>query len=165
MLDRAFRGEDWQGVLRNLQGLEEEELDWLAPGAGRSIRHNVEHLGGAKLMYENHAFGDGTLQWSPSLVRQSDVAKGSTESVGGLLEWLEAAHETFGRRVAELSDDDLVTIRRMSWGEKWNTRRIIAVMIEHDLHHAGEINHIRALRRGEERPGLVVRPSRSPGLR
>ena len=30
------------------------------------------------------------------------------------------------------------------------SRWIIAVMIEHDLYHAGEINHIRALRQGND---------------
>jgi hypothetical protein len=32
-----------------------------------------------------------------------------------------------------------------NWGELKETRWIIAVMIEHDPYHAGEINHLRAL--------------------
>jgi len=35
-------------------------------------------------------------------------------------------------------------------GEEYETRWIIAVMIEHDLYHAGEINHIRSLFEGED---------------
>jgi len=31
------------------------------------------------------------------------------------------------------------------------TRWLIGVMIEHDLYHAGEINHLRALRHGNDR--------------
>jgi hypothetical protein len=33
-----------------------------------------------------------------------------------------------------------------NWGEREEARWIIAVMIQHDLHHAGEINHLRSLR-------------------
>jgi len=46
-----------------------------------------------------------------------------------------------GRAAVELSRPRLTSRDEMK-----ETRWIIAVMIEHDLYHAGEINHIRALR-------------------
>ena len=38
-----------------------------------------------------------------------------------------------------------------NWGEPKETRWIIAVMIGHDLYHAGEVNHIRSLRQQDDR--------------
>ena len=40
---------------------------------------------------------------------------------------------------------------RTNWGELKETRWIVAVMIQHDLYHAGEINHLRSLYGGDDR--------------
>jgi hypothetical protein len=45
----------------------------------------------------------------------------------------------------------LLRPRLTNWGERQQTRWIIAVMIQHDLYHAGEINHLRSLRQGTDR--------------
>ena len=45
----------------------------------------------------------------------------------------------------------IVRPRRTNWGELMETRWIIAVMIQHDLYHAGEINHLRSLRQRTDR--------------
>jgi hypothetical protein len=49
--------------------------------------------------------------------------------------------------IAALTDDaELARPRRTNWGELRETRWVIAVtMIQHDLYHAGEINHLRSL--------------------
>ena len=49
------------------------------------------------------------------------------------------------------SDAELLRRRKTNWGELAETRWIVSVMIEHDLYHAGEINHIRALRQLDDR--------------
>lgn len=38
-----------------------------------------------------------------------------------------------------------------NWGEPKETRWIVTVMIQHDLYHSGEINHIRALHDRDDR--------------
>ena len=54
-------------------------------------------------------------------------------------------------RIEGLTDEDPAKPSRVNWGEIKDLHWIIAVMIEHDLYHAGEINHIRALRQGNDR--------------
>ena len=39
------------------------------------------------------------------------------------------------------------------WGTQHETRWLIKTMIEHDIYHAGEINHLRALAQGNDAPG------------
>jgi hypothetical protein len=53
--------------------------------------------------------------------------------------------------VAALTDDQLLEPRKTHWGGAAETRWIISVMIEHDVYHAGEINHLRAQRQGNDR--------------
>ena len=50
-----------------------------------------------------------------------------------------------------LDNGELLRPRMTNWGELKETRWIIATLIEHDLYHAGEINHIRSLRRQQDR--------------
>jgi uncharacterized damage-inducible protein DinB len=94
-------------------------------------------------MYENHAFGDGKLTWADPLVDQPGARP--------ILEWLQEGHRRLRESVAKLDDDELLKPRKTNWGEMKETRWIISVMIEHDLYHAGEINHLRALRQGNDR--------------
>jgi hypothetical protein len=47
-----------------------------------------------------------------------------------------------------------------NWGEQKETRWIITAMIQHDLYHAGEINHLRALIQGTDR---WPEPGKLPG--
>jgi hypothetical protein len=59
--------------------------------------------------------------------------------------WLTEGQRRLRTSVAVLGDEDLLRLRRAPWGELAETRWLISVMIEHDLYHAGEINHLRAL--------------------
>jgi hypothetical protein len=48
--------------------------------------------------------------------------------------------------VAALEDDaELLLSRPSYWGEERAIRWQVNTMVQHDLYHAGEINHIRAL--------------------
>jgi hypothetical protein len=52
--------------------------------------------------------------------------------------------------VDKLDDGDLIVKRKWHPGPVMETRWLISAMIEHDLYHAGEINHIRALLQGND---------------
>ena len=47
----------------------------------------------------------------------------------------------------DLSDADLDAPRMTNWGEEWPTWRVLWTMIDHDLHHGGEIGVLRDLYR------------------
>jgi hypothetical protein len=54
--------------------------------------------------------------------------------------------------VAALEDDsELDRPRYTHWGQLIPTRRIVSIMIEHDVYHGGEINHIRAVLTGKDK--------------
>jgi hypothetical protein len=64
--------------------------------------------------------------------------------------WLTRGHERLRDSIAELSDAVLDQPRMTNWGELKATRWIIAIMIEHDIYHAGEINHLRSIHDGDD---------------
>ncbi len=145
LLDEAFAGDGWHSLLGNLRGVTPEEWCWTPPGGRRSICDVVRHVGGCKFMYENHAFGDATFGWGHPLVAGDDALVDAA-AVG----WLREGHARLRRGVAGLDAADLDRLRPTNWGELKATRWIVAMTIQHDLYHAGEINHLRALYRGKD---------------
>ena len=147
LLDEAFEGEDWHSLLVNLRAVAPEEWRWLPPGGQRSIRDLVQHVGSCKFMYDNHAFGDATLDWEHPPVAGDEALADTASAVA----WLRDGHARLRRSIARLDDAELLRPRRTNWGELKETRWIVAVMTQHDLYHAGEINHLRSLYRRDDR--------------
>lgn len=150
-LDRAFEGGSgarWHGLTVNLAALEPELWSVAAPGCTRTVLDLVEHVGAAKLVYDSQAFGDGSVHWDqPGLVPVFRDSGGP----GEIMEWLRSAQARVRDHVAALDDDEELLLPRMSpQGREQETRWVITTIIEHDLYHAGEINHLRLLHQGND---------------
>ena len=141
LLDEAFDGPAWHSLLGNLQPLIPEDWTRIPAGGERSIRDIVQHVGSSKFMYHNHAFGDATLTWDAPLADGGDALATRDSAI----KWLREGHQRLRQSIAALDDADWLHPRMTAWGELKETRWIIAVTIQHDLYHAGEINHIRSL--------------------
>lgn len=155
LMDEAFRGRgieesnESQALLTNLASVPTEAWTALPVGAVRSIAAIAIHVGACKIMYDDYAFGPGTLQfatpevepWNEAVVVPADVTA-----------WLVDAHRRLTGHVRTLTDDaELDRPRSTNWGEDRPTRWIIGAMITHDAYHAGEINHLRSLLDGDDR--------------
>jgi uncharacterized damage-inducible protein DinB len=147
LLDEAFAGQAWHALLPNLRATSPGAWTWVPPSGHRSVRGMVQHVGGCKFMYENHAFGDATLTWDHPLVTGEEMSV----DLASAISWLREGHDRLRRSVAALTDADLDQPRMTNWGEPKETRWIVAVMIQHDIYHAGEINHVRALHDHDDR--------------
>ena len=148
LMDNAFEGvgdsrtDGYHSLLTNLGSVTEQDWHWLPPDGKRSIAGIVGHVGWAKHMYRNHSFGDASMMFE-SVPKAGPGDRPPT--MAEQIDWLKDAHARLRASVAELTDDRLLEPSRTNWGEMKDVRWIIATMIEHDLYHAGEINHIRAL--------------------
>lgn len=150
-MERAFEGEaglpKWHSLLGNLRAVRADDWRWVPPGGRRSIRDIVDHLG-ARYVWDSQAFGDGSIHWNrpgsaPVLAAEATPAEAE--------EWLRDAHGRLRGHVAALADDAELDRERMTpQGVMRPTRFIVTTMIEHDLYHCGEVNHIRALRQGDD---------------
>jgi uncharacterized damage-inducible protein DinB len=150
LIEAAFQGDPSHSLLANLQDTADEDWTALPQGGGRSIDDILEHVAWAKWMYEDYAFGSASLRGDqPPLVPAEGVR---SRPHNELLAWLIDGHRRWLDSVRALSDDaELDRDRLTNWGEWLPTRAIIRIMIAHDLYHAGEINHLRALLRGTDR--------------
>jgi DinB superfamily len=139
LMDNAFERSRAHSLLNNLGTV--TEADYEREHEGRSIREMVRHLAAAKHVYDNFAFGDASMTWPTMQERMWATDKTMAEDVA----WLQHGYEVLRASVAALDDADLMTPRPVHMGGELATRNIISIMIEHDLYHAGEINHLRAL--------------------
>ena len=148
LLDEAFEGRGIEGsnesqaLLTNLATVTEGTWRATPPGATRSIEAMVLHVGACKVMYEDYAFGGGTLTWeSPEVQPWAEGSAPMAEAIA----WLRGTHRSFRDRILALADDELDAIRMTNWGEQRPTRWIVAAIVGHDFYHAGEINHLRSM--------------------
>lgn len=148
LMDEAFDGNDEHSLIANLRSVTADDWLWRPPGRHRSIAEIVGHVGAAKTLYDNHAFGDASLSFlDPRFAPKAHEGRTPEEAMA----WLRVEHTRLREHVAALDDEDLPKPRRTNWGEMKETRWIVSVMIDHDLYHSGEINHIRALHQDNDR--------------
>lgn len=143
LLDEAFERSD-HSLLTNVASFPDEHWARVPQGAGRTVGAILGHVGGAKYMYENFAFGDGSFEAGKPPV----VAPLGREP---LIEWLREGQRRFVASLGALSDRRLGEKRLTPWRGELEVREIARVIIEHDLYHAGEVNHLRALLDGSDR--------------
>jgi hypothetical protein len=104
LLDEAFRGRgieasnESQALLTNLATVTDEQQRALPARATRTIEAIGLHAGACKVMYDDYAFGSGTLRFGTPAVEPwgPDGPAPRDELVG----WLEDAHARFREHVA-----------------------------------------------------------------
>ena len=139
LMDNAFENSRAHALLNNLASVTDADYD--REHNGRSIREMVRHLAAAKHVYNNQAFGDATL----FMPNYQDRIYESAASLAEDTAWLREGHALLRGSLAALDDADLLAQRPVHMGGTLEVRQIVSIMIEHDLYHAGEINHLRAL--------------------
>jgi hypothetical protein len=125
----------------------DEALD--AAGGFRSILGLMKHVAGWSAVYHSYAFDEEPRYWD-----QTDWPRGMRDAIEPseayfqeVLAWFE---HSYGRWLASTAEPaDLEAARPLHWGKAAPLREIIAMVAGHWSYHAGEINEILALRRGE----------------
>lgn len=142
-LDQSFDGKPEHSLMANLSSVTGADLDKLPPGGGRTMRDLIVHCASVKAMYVNHAFGDRTRTFWTAWDNEEAVSEASFET---LMDWLTRTHGDLITQVRMLTtDSELSSMRPTYWGAEWETRQILDAISIHDVYHAGEINHLRAL--------------------
>lgn len=155
--------ETYDGLLRTLNGLTDDEFFWEpAPGcwtvfldaAGRwtyqyeepdpspspltTIGWRLVHIALCKVMYHEWAFG-------PARERFDTIE--NPHDVSSSMAMLHEGHRLLTADLTALSDADLMSPVRTNWGDRWPAWRIFWEMTAHDAHHGAEIGALRDLYR------------------
>ncbi len=143
VLDEAFDTPDPEhSLLRNLRSVPDEAWTWVPAGGSRSIFDIVQHVGECKFVYDNQCFGDGSMAWNKPGTIPTVERDTPRENV---VDWLRRGHAALRGHLEALTDDSGLLEVRSFFGHPHEVRWFINVMVQHDLYHAGEINHIRSL--------------------
>jgi uncharacterized damage-inducible protein DinB len=149
LIEAAFDGDPYHSILGNLRNLGEPEWTVAAPGGDRSVADILEHVAWVKWMYEDYTFGPASMRGDQPPLVPADGARWRPRQE--LLAWLTDGHRRWAAAVRALRDDaELERPRLTHWGEPLSLRAIIHIAIAHDLYHAGEINHLRAVLQGTD---------------
>ncbi len=62
LIEEAFQSDVSESLIANLRDIRDDEWTALPPGGGRSIADILEHVGWAKWMYADYAFGSASLR-------------------------------------------------------------------------------------------------------
>jgi len=148
LLNRSFDGQNTQSLLFNLADVVPDDWEWVPPGGERSIRDIFEHAAVAKHIYVDYLFGEAKRTWGEVLAECRERTGGDSAA---LVAWAKEGHAAFMAGMATLQDSDLPQMTTKWHGARDTKGEVMAVMIQHDCYHAGEINHLRAVHQGRDR--------------
>ena len=141
--------EEARGMLRaNVVGLGVEE--WLDTGGGyRSVLGLMKHVAAWTAIYHSFAFDAAPRHWDDTdwprgLIGEIDP---SEEYAKEVVAWFERSCDAWTSSLDAVRD--LGERRRAHWGEELPLRKHVAIVTHHIAYHAGEMNMILAIRRGE----------------
>ena len=147
LLDLAFRGDHNHSLLGNMRHVDDAVWGHAPEGGSRTIAEIFTHAACGNWAYDDAAFRGRERSWDEWLSTAPADRKGA-------LDWAREGHDRLVESVGALEDADLDLARPTHWGGEMETRALIVVTIEHDIYHAGEVNHARALLQNTDRwPG------------
>lgn len=145
-LESAYRT-----ILKNVDNITLEEALFVPSGGYRSIIGTLKHIAGWSHVYRSYAFEARPQHWKevawPYGLRDTIVANESYLS--SLITWFKEAHKLWLNNLQKISDEQLDKFRPLHWGEEAPLWEIVSMIARHHVYHAGEINQVLSMIRGE----------------
>ena len=146
VLDRAHRT-----AADNVAGITLEEALFVPAGGYRSALGTLKHAAGWSHVYHSFAFDPEPKGWTeiawPRGLR--DTVEPSAAYLAEVVAWFDLAHRRWMRSLGRLGEADLDRPRPLHWGQAAPLFDIVVMVAGHHVYHAGEINQLLAIRRGE----------------
>ena len=146
LLDHAY-----QAMKANVGSVTLEEALFVPPGGYRSILGTLKHAAGWSHVYGSYAFDPQPRHWRevdwPHGLR--DTIEKTAAYLHDTIAWFDAAHRRWLEGLAGLDDGQLDEPRPVHWGEQMLLFDIVVLIAGHHFYHAGELNQVLAICRGE----------------
>ena len=146
LLEHAYRT-----ATDNLSSLTLEEALFVAPGGYRSVLGTLKHTAAWSRVYHSFAFdpipkGWAEIGWPRGL---RETVEPSQRYVDEVLAWFAQAHQGWRRSLGMVDEEQLDQPHALHWGQAAPLYDIVVMVASHHLYHAGEINQLLAISRGE----------------
>lgn len=135
----------------NVKSLSLEEALFVPEGGYRSILGTLKHAAGWSHVYHSYTFDSSPKHWNeidwPHGLRDTIIkSKGYIEDV---ISWFDQSHRLWMESLSSIDDALLDEPRPLHWGEEVPLFDIVVLIAGHHLYHAGELNQILSICRGE----------------
>jgi hypothetical protein len=138
-------------MLRNVRNVTLQDALFVPPGGYRSILGTLKHAAGWSHVYRSYAFDLQPKHWEhidwPH--GQRDTIIPSEEYLFEVVDWFKQAHSDWMRDLENLSDAEIEENRPLHWGDTAPLLDIVVMISQHHAYHAGELNQILSIARGE----------------
>ncbi len=146
LLDHAYRT-----LKDNLRGLTLAEALFVPQGGYRSILGTLKHAAGWSHVYRSYAFDSQPRHWRqiawPYGLRDTIIK--SESYLQSVIAWFDEAHQQWLADLGGLRDDEWNEPRPLHWGQQAPLSEIVVMVAGHHLYHAGELNQVLSICRGE----------------
>ena len=146
LLDSAF-----MSVRENVAGLGLEEALFVPSGAYRSILGTLKHVAAWSHVYYSFVFDESPRGWQavawPQNLRETIMK--SQAYVDDVIAWMDNASQRWQTSLANITEEQLDELHLLHWGDSAPLFEIILRVANHYCYHAGEINQLRSIYKGE----------------
>lgn len=145
-LDASYRV-----MMSHFDGLSLEEALFVPDGGYRSVLGTLKHAAAWSHVYRSYAFEKDPkhwldLDWPRGLI---DKVHKSDAYLNEVIDWFSDAQQLWVEDLQSLQDEDLFELRPLHWGEEAQLFDIVGMIARHHVYHAGELNQILSIQRGE----------------
>jgi hypothetical protein len=141
----------YQVIMRHLGNITLEEAFFIPTGGYRSVLGTLKHAAGWSHVYRSYAFDENPKHWKdidwPYGLRDTVIK--SEAYISAVIEWFHEAHHRWIDDLKRLEDDQVEDLRKLHWGEEAPLFDIVAMIARHHVYHAGELNQVLSIFRGE----------------
>lgn len=150
-ISRYMLEHGYQTMKGHFSGLSLEEALFIPQGGFRSILGTLKHAAGWSHVYRSYAFDPQPRHWAeldwPHGLRDTIVK--SEPYLQDILAWFDDAHRRWLADLSQIREDQLDELRPLHWGQRAPLYEIIMITAGHHLYHAGELNQLLSIYRGE----------------
>jgi hypothetical protein len=128
-----------------------EEAIFVPQGGYRSLLGTLKHAAGWSHVYRSYAFDPQPQHWAqldwPHGLRNTIIK--SELYLQDVIAWFDEAHRRWLTDLAQIQEDQLDELRPLHWGQRAPLYEIVIIIASHHLYHAGELNQVLSISRGE----------------
>jgi hypothetical protein len=135
----------------NISCLTLDEALFVAAGGFRSILGLLKHAAGWSHVYYSYAFEAHPSHWKdldwPRGLR--DAVEPTGEYLAEVIAWLHLSHTNWMESLRATAEEAMEAPHSLHWGAKAPLFDILVMVANHHAYHAGEINYVLSVARGE----------------